>query len=253
MNGTLHTYTPYGHTQNRNSQLGFNGYFCDAVSGLYPLGNGYRMYSPTRGRFYSPDNMSPFGKGGMNTYTYCQGDPINKVDRNGHFTEVFKGAVVTIKRLLIPGDIPVENFPPVRKQLHSEVDRSTQWGKAIVAVNDRLGSHGDTNIPLWKAKSYIHRSKSAGHLNSSPTTAPASPTMTKNRSESSLFFSTVPEWYQVAKEAKHSGSNEQAGAAVVGVVANSLGGLIGSAHDHAPYKKGTIFYLPTDEAADIRK
>jgi len=36
-------------------------------------------------RFQSPDSLSPFGKGGINAYGYCAGDPINRIDPNGHF------------------------------------------------------------------------------------------------------------------------------------------------------------------------
>lgn len=35
-------------------------------------------------RFNSPDNMSPFGKGGLNSYAYCLCDPINRLDNTGH-------------------------------------------------------------------------------------------------------------------------------------------------------------------------
>ncbi|ULH10613.1 RHS repeat-associated core domain-containing protein [Serratia marcescens] len=65
--------------------LGFNGERTDPVLGSYHLGNGYRMYNPTLRRFTAPDSMSPFGKGGINPYAYCGGDPINNTDPTGHF------------------------------------------------------------------------------------------------------------------------------------------------------------------------
>jgi RHS repeat-associated protein len=64
--------------------LGFNGERPDAVTGHYLLGNGYRAFNPVLMRFNSPDSWSPFGKGGLNTYTYCLGDPVNFSDPNGH-------------------------------------------------------------------------------------------------------------------------------------------------------------------------
>ncbi|VVO63554.1 hypothetical protein PS870_00920 [Pseudomonas fluorescens] len=66
-----------------SSVLGFNGERIDPVLGGYHLGNGYRLYSPSLRRFASPDSMSPFGKGGINPYAYCEGDPINNTDPTG--------------------------------------------------------------------------------------------------------------------------------------------------------------------------
>lgn len=44
----------------------------------------YQAYSPVLMRFHSPDNMSPFDKGGLNAYAYCAGDPVNFNDPAGH-------------------------------------------------------------------------------------------------------------------------------------------------------------------------
>ncbi|WP_419710840.1 RHS repeat-associated core domain-containing protein [Pseudomonas sp. NFX224] len=79
-------YSPYGHRTPEGgllSLVGFNGEWPDPVTGHYFLGNGYRAFNPVLKRFNSPDSLSPFGKGGMNTYAYCAGDPINRVDPNG--------------------------------------------------------------------------------------------------------------------------------------------------------------------------
>ncbi|WP_154914348.1 RHS repeat-associated core domain-containing protein, partial [Pseudomonas fluorescens] len=77
-----------------SSVLGFNGERIDPVLGGYHLGNGYRLYSPGLRRFTSPDSMTPFGKGGINPYAYCEGDPINNTDPTGHFG-IF-GAIINV-------------------------------------------------------------------------------------------------------------------------------------------------------------
>lgn len=64
--------------------LGFNGQPRDPLTGHYLLGNGYRAFNPVLMRFNSPDNASPFGKGGLNAYAYCLGDPVNMHDPTGH-------------------------------------------------------------------------------------------------------------------------------------------------------------------------
>jgi RHS repeat-associated protein len=67
--------------------LGYTGAYRDAVTGDYPLGNGYRAYLPMLMRFAAPDSWSPFGRGGVNPYSYCGGDPINRSDPGGHMWE----------------------------------------------------------------------------------------------------------------------------------------------------------------------
>jgi RHS repeat-associated protein len=80
-------YSPYGHRpveSNLLSLLGFNGERSDPLTGHYWLGNGYRTFNPVLMRFNSPDSWSPFGKGGLNGYAYCLGDPVNRMDPTGH-------------------------------------------------------------------------------------------------------------------------------------------------------------------------
>ncbi|MDX9665638.1 RHS repeat-associated core domain-containing protein [Pseudomonas sp. P5_152] len=84
----LLAYSPYGHRPVDNgllSLLGFNGERPDPLTGHYHLGNGYRQFNPVLMRFNSPDSWSPFGKGGLNAYGYCEGDPRNGADPSGHF------------------------------------------------------------------------------------------------------------------------------------------------------------------------
>ncbi|KPB76885.1 YD repeat-containing protein [Pseudomonas cannabina] len=79
-------YNPYGHRAPGGPFSGFNGERADPVTGHYLLGNGYRAFNPVLMRFNSPDSLSPFGRGGLNAYAYCQGDPINRSDPGGHIS-----------------------------------------------------------------------------------------------------------------------------------------------------------------------
>lgn len=82
------TYTPFGYralVMGDNDQLGFNGEWLDTLTGQYFLGLGYRAFNPVLMRFNSPDKISPFGAGGLNSYTYCLNDPINLSDPEGDF------------------------------------------------------------------------------------------------------------------------------------------------------------------------
>lgn len=98
-------YTPYGSqagSAGLNSLLGFNGQLPDPVTGCYLLGNGYRSYNPVLMRFHSPDNLSPFGAGGINAYAYCVGDPINLSDPTGHFSwRAILGIVIAVASIAL--------------------------------------------------------------------------------------------------------------------------------------------------------
>jgi len=81
-------YSSYGlqsGLQNARTCVGFNGQLKERSTGRYHLGNGYRVYNPVLMRFHSPDRLSPFGKGGINAYAYCNGDPLNFTDPTGQY------------------------------------------------------------------------------------------------------------------------------------------------------------------------
>ena len=82
-------YTAYGSQtpQVDGGHLGFNGQLRERPIGWYHLGNGHRVYNPVLMRFHSPDRLSPFGKGGLNAYAYCGGDPVNFTDPTGRFIQ----------------------------------------------------------------------------------------------------------------------------------------------------------------------
>lgn len=83
-------YSPYGHTAS-DMPIGFKGELFNLLTCSYPLGNGYREYSPVIMRFRSPDSLSPMGKGGINPYAFALNDPVNWSDPSGHVRTLYRG------------------------------------------------------------------------------------------------------------------------------------------------------------------
>ena len=121
-------YAPYGHRQATNgwmSLMGFNGERPDPLTGHYLLGNGYRAFNPVLMRFNSPDSLSPFGKGGLNSYAYCAGDPVNFSDPTGHFIPT-KILATTAKSITTQ----IADFAPVIYKIRPGIST----GQAINAI-----------------------------------------------------------------------------------------------------------------------
>lgn len=68
----------------QSNSVKFNGMMTDNLLYMQHLGNGYRTYNQLLMRFHSQDSMSPFGDGGVNSYSYVYGDPLNYTDSTGH-------------------------------------------------------------------------------------------------------------------------------------------------------------------------
>ncbi|MHC8305650.1 RHS repeat-associated core domain-containing protein [Pseudomonas sp. PB3P13] len=82
-------YSAYGHrsaAQPVITQVGYNGELHEAQTGWQLLGKGYRAFNSVLMRFHSADSWSPFGRGGLNWYVYCLGNPIAYKDPTGHFS-----------------------------------------------------------------------------------------------------------------------------------------------------------------------
>ncbi len=89
-------HTPHGHfsaPQPVVSRMGFNGQLREP-QGWYQLGDGYRVYNPALMAFHCPDELSPFGRGGINAYAYCHGDPVNFTDPSGRFVMELPSLIV---------------------------------------------------------------------------------------------------------------------------------------------------------------
>lgn len=248
------TYGTYGQRPVSNmlaSRLGFNGELQDDVTGHYLLGNGYRVFNTALMRFNSPDNLSPFGKGGLNAYGYCQGDPINRSDPTAHFISTIgkklfqltmkhpKSTSVVAISLIAAHKVPTvmitDSVELARKSLTSgpqHFNTAVSAGRTEIAnygrelrelspftwklekVNFNLISHGDTTLSLDHAQRYIDIAKQADSGNISNTTA---------------HLKAAKEWM------KDTGAPR-----VVGTAFNLGGALIGSADDAVLYKTGRI-------------
>ena len=72
-----------GETFNANPYLAYTGAILDQETGLYYLMS--RYYDPKAGSFISQDSYKGEGDAFWHLYAYCDGDPVNKTDRNGHY------------------------------------------------------------------------------------------------------------------------------------------------------------------------
>ena len=64
----------------------YRGYYCDIETGYYYLQT--RYYDPTTGRFLNSDDIKYLGTTdcsvGFNLFSYCDNNPVNRSDVNGH-------------------------------------------------------------------------------------------------------------------------------------------------------------------------
>lgn len=176
------------------SRLGFNGELQDEVTGHYLLGNGYRVFNTVLMRFNSPDNLSPFGNGGLNTYVYCAGDPVNYRDPTGrlaflNFLRATTQSAVSNRTEIIAGvkaiapgvadearnmaNVVINSVTQGKHALSSEEGREflktildeiperemSAFSKKLRAVNRNLASHNEGGLSLQQAEIYIGLAK----------------------------------------------------------------------------------------------
>jgi RHS repeat-associated protein len=134
-------YAAYGEQSAKQpvaTALGFNGQLREISIGVYILGNGYRAYNPKLMRFHSPDSWSPFGRGELNAYMYCVGDPVNRVDPTGHFS--WRKAAINTFNFFFGGPERTGPHTPTliqgrtAQQLGGLQPERTGEGKALAAV-----------------------------------------------------------------------------------------------------------------------
>ena len=131
-------YAPYGHRRVESGPgglLGFTGEVVDPATGHYLLGNGHRAFNPVLMRFNRPDSLSPFGRGGLNAYAYCLGDPVNFSDPTGQFARL-------ITSLFSVANARITMSPAIPFKLAKD---ALQWGAAgRLPYKYTLGAAGST-------------------------------------------------------------------------------------------------------------
>lgn len=115
-------YTPYGFSKSQEptTLVTFVGQRRDKATGNYPLGNGQRDFNPRTMRFNQPDALSPFGKGGINGYSYCQSDPVNRFDPSGYAWEIFTRVGQRISKFFSRSE-PIQ-YVPLNEIVSSQPD-----------------------------------------------------------------------------------------------------------------------------------
>lgn len=167
------SYTPYGGKAGAISAApGFNGERRDLLTGLTHLGNGYRSYNPLLMRFQAPDSLSPFGKGGINSYAYCKGDPVNNSDPSGHMNDTDKASVgLGILGLVLGISMAVYSLSVASslKATQSVIHHHTGSGDLLGSLADVASGSGAISHHSGRALSF----HSAGHKKLSSMTGPA--------------------------------------------------------------------------------
>ncbi|PWB35616.1 hypothetical protein DCO48_01640 [Pseudomonas sp. SDI] len=136
---TAVAYTVYGYHIAGDNLLGFNGERPEPLTHDYLLGIGYRAFNTTLMRFISADSLSPFGRGGINPYAYCVGDPVNYSDTTGHFASIWRG----LMKMLFNN--------------RTSFVGSSSSGSSIVSrtLSSRAGATNGRNTISWGSSQYL--------------------------------------------------------------------------------------------------
>jgi len=236
------SHTPYGHSEPGKCLLAFNGEFLDALTELYPLGHGHRLYSPTLQRFCSPDTQAPFGLGGINHYAYCGNDPINWHDPGGRWRQLVQARVRTVlkiavgggvtaaakantefigdvyttgKHALTRGPVPRHEFPVERTALMQNANQAKRpFNDSVNGVNFNLATWGDASLTERQAQYYINGTWS-------------------DKSNTTLYAYSAAGWLIDFTNTRQPG-------ALTGALFNTAGAAGAGVLDHKSYKTGQM-------------
>jgi len=146
-------YNPYGYSTALIQRLyssGFNGAYLDIHTQCYHLGQGYRAYSPALRRFTSPDFISPFERGGINAYAYCNGDPVNRIDPNGAMWGLVASWGLAASRRYLKVGMKSPTKPAQQTQVQQPQVQQTQMQRTRPMSNTELIA-----LPFEERRKYV--------------------------------------------------------------------------------------------------
>ena len=196
---TARTYACYGFsgiTDECSSLLGFNGERKEPWGSCYALGSGYRLYSAVLMRFQSPDSYSPFGVGGINTYAYCAGDPVNHSDPTGHmFTNMRIGRAASPGR---QGRTHLQRNGGLL-DLHEASKRAGGNSRSPTPSPDRRSVTSDSSLSSREpSRSPVRRQPLFSEQNRSD------PALSSNNSDSDSSYYSELDWSSVSSSVSSS-------------------------------------------------
>lgn len=148
-------YSPYGYAGDSPEQsVAFTGQRWDPISECYLLGAGRVPYSSVLMRRTVSDPFSPFGKGGINSYMYCNADPINYADPSGRWRLFgwFRGKKISRKKLISINLKNEREIEALRAELSAVKDRHETLVKEATEHGRKLGAQARSEIAKLEVK-----------------------------------------------------------------------------------------------------
>lgn len=115
-----------------------SGQYSDEETGLYYVLA--RYYNPELGRFLTPDPLGYEG-GSLNFYTYCDGDPLNRIDPTGEIAPLVVVGIIALGAVI---GAAVGGGIEVYKQKKQNPDKPLDWGSVAkeAAIGAAVGAIG---------------------------------------------------------------------------------------------------------------
>lgn len=135
----------------------YRSYYFDTETGLYYLQS--RYYDPVLGRFLNADDLRYLGNAdraeGFNLFSYCDNDPVNRADTNGHFwgadllNDIKRAGEKVVKAVSNTVQKVVTAVKNEAKKVKTAIEETTR--KTVNKITNATKKCGDTVKGIAKA------------------------------------------------------------------------------------------------------